>query len=118
MTAFTSAIGPQIERFLAHKRALRRAYHREEAFLREIDRFAIREQSDFVSEQLVRIYFSSFSPAARPNRLILIRQLARFLVFEEPRTFIPSSRFLGIRRQRPVIRVLSRAEASRFLDAC
>jgi integrase/recombinase XerD len=118
MSAFTSCLGPQIERFLVHKRALGRGYHREEAFLREIDRFASSGQDGFLSEQLVRIYFSSFTPAARPNRLTLIRQLARFLVFEESRTFIPSTRFLGIRRQRPVIRVLSRAEASRFLDAC
>jgi integrase/recombinase XerD len=118
MSTFTSCLGPQIERFLVHKRAMGRGYHREEAFLREIDRFASRGQNDFLSEQLVRIYFSSFTPAARPNRLTLIRQLARFLVFEESRTFIPSTRFLGIRRQRPVIRVLSREEAGRFLDAC
>ena len=117
MSAFTSSLGPQIERFLAHKHALGFAYHREEAFLRELDRFALREQSDFVSENLVRIYLSTFSQLARPQRLTLIHQLARFLVFEEPRTFIPSTRFLGIRRQRPVIRVLSRAEASRFLNA-
>ena len=101
MSAFTSSIGPQIERFLTHKRALGRAYHREEAFLRELDCFALREQSDFVSESLVRIYLSTFSQRARPSRLTLIHQLARFLVFEEPRTFIPSTRFLGIRRQRP-----------------
>jgi integrase len=118
MSAFTSRLGPQIERFLVHKRALGRGYHREEAFLREIDRSASLGQNDFLSEQLVRTYFSGFTPAARPNRLTLIRQLARFLVFEETRTFIPSTRFLGIRRQRPVIRVLSCAEASRFLDAC
>jgi integrase len=118
MSDFTSCLGPQIERFLVHKRALGRGYDREEAFLREIDRFASHGQNDFLSEPLVRIYFSSFTPAARPNRLTLIRQLARFLVFEESRTFIPSTRFLGIHRQRPVIRVLSRAEAGRFLDAC
>ena len=118
MSAFTSSIGPQIEHFLSHKRALGRIYDREEDFLNEIDRFAVREGSDFVSDNLVRTYLSSFSLHARPNRLVLIRQLARFLVFEEPRTFIPSTRFLGIRRQRPVMRVLSRAEASRFLDAC
>jgi integrase/recombinase XerD len=118
MNAFTSCLGPQIERFLAHKRALGRAYQREEAFLHEIDRFAVREQSDFVSEQLVRVYLSSFSALARPQRLTITHQLARFLACEEPRTFIPSTRFLGIHRKRPVIRVLSRVEASRFLDAC
>ena len=118
MSAFTSSIGPQIERFLAHKRALGFTYRREEAFLHELDRFAVREQNDFVSENLVRIYLSTFGQRARPARRTLIHQLARFLVFEEPRTFSPPARFLGIRRQRPVIRVLSRAEASQFLDAC
>jgi len=118
MNAFTSSLGPQIERFLAHKRALGFTYHREESFLREFDRFALREQSEFVSENLVRIYLSTFSQPARPHRLTLLHQLARFLMCEEPRTFIPPTRFLGVRRKRPVIRILSRAEASRFLDAC
>lgn len=118
MSAFTSPLGPQIERFLAHKRALGRTYHREKAFLREFDRFALREQNNFISENLVRIYLSDFGQSARPNRLTLIRQMARFLMLEEPRTFVPSTRFLGIHRRRPVIRVLSREEASRFLDAC
>jgi integrase/recombinase XerD len=118
MNAFASSLGAQIERFLAHKRALGFTYLREESFLREFDRFALREQSEFVSENLVRIYLSTFSQPARPQRLTLLHQLARFLMFEDPRTFIPSTRFLGIRRKRPVIRVLSRAEASRFLDAC
>ena len=118
MSAFTSSLGPQIQCFLVHKRALGFAYHREEAFLHELDRLALREQIDFVSENLVRIYLSIFSPRARPQRLTLIHQLARFLTFEDPRTFIPSTRFLGIRRKRPVIRVLSRAEAIQFLDAC
>lgn len=118
MIAFTSYLGPQIERFLAHKRALGFAYHREKAFLRELDRFALREQNDFISENLVRIYLSAFPASSRPHRLTLIRQLTRFLILEEPRTFMPATRFLGIHRQRPVIRVLSREEAIRFLDAC
>jgi integrase/recombinase XerD len=118
MTTFTSSLGPAMERFLAHKRALGFAYHREEIFLREIDLFALREQSDFVSENLVRIYLSTFSPLARPQRLTLIHQWTRFLMCEEPCTFIPPARFLGIRRKRAVIRVLSRSEAGRFLDAC
>jgi len=95
MSIFTSPLGSQIERFLAHKRALGLIYHREEAFLREFDRFVLREQDEAVlSDNLVRAYFAAFGQAARPNRLTLIRQLARFLIFEEPRTFVPSSRFL------------------------
>jgi integrase len=107
-----------MERFLEHKHNLGFAYHREESFLSELDRLAQRRGDDLISEDLVRAYLSCFSLAARPHRLTLVRQLARFLFLEEPRTFVPSSRFLGIRRRRPVIRVLSREEASRFLDAC
>jgi integrase/recombinase XerD len=118
MRAFTSPLGPQIERFLAHKNALGFAYDREKAFLHEFDCFALREPNDFVSENLVRIYLSAFPPSTRPHRLTLTRQLTRFLLFEEPRTFMPPTRFLGIHRRSPVIRVLSREEASRFLDAC
>jgi len=119
MSGFTSSLGSQIERFLAHKRALGLTYHREEAFLREFDRFALREPGEgILTEKLVRAYLSDFGQPARPNRLILIRQLARFLIFEQPHTFVPSTRFLGIHRRSPVIRVLSREEASRFLDAC
>ena len=52
-TSSTSRIGLSIERFLAHKRTLGRTYCRE-AFLREIDRFAQREDSDFLSGSLAR----------------------------------------------------------------
>jgi len=114
-----SPLGSQIERFLAHKRALGLIYHREEAFLHEFDRFALLEKGEAVlSDELVRAYLSAFGPAGRPNRLTLIRQMARFLLLEEPRTFVPSNRFLGIHRRQPVIRVLSREEGGRFLDAC
>lgn len=119
MSTFTSPLSSQIERFLAHKRALGAIYHREEAFLREFDRFALRERSEpILSDELVRAYLSAFGEAGRPNRLTLMRQMARFLISEEPRTFVPSTRFLGIHRRSPVIRVLSREEACRFLDAC
>jgi integrase len=118
MKTFTSRLGLQIERFLEHKHSLGLAYHREERFLSELHRLAQRRGDDLLSEDLVRAYLSCFSQAARPNRLTLIRQLARFLCLEEPSTFVPSTRFLGIHRRRPMIRVLSREEASRFLDAC
>lgn len=111
MNAFTSSLRTQIERFLAHKRALGFTYHREESFLREFDRFALREQSEFVSENLVRIYLSTFSQPARPQRLTLLHQLARFLVFEEPALSsqrldssvfagnVPSSVYCPVRKQ-------------------
>lgn len=108
----------QIARFLAHKRALGFAYRREQAFLGEFRRLASSRQEAFLSEALARQYLSSWSDAGRPNRLTVMRALARFLVIEEPRTFIPPARFLGVRRRRPPIHIFSRDEACRFLEAC
>jgi len=118
MSTFTSPLAPQIERFLAHKLALGFRYRREMAFLRELDGFAALSNRDVISETLVRDFLSRFGHSARPGRLTLIRQLALYLVLEDPRTFVPPRRFLGIRRKRTAIRVLSRDEACRFLDAC
>ena len=118
MSAFTSPLAPLIESFLAHKLALGFGYNRERAFLREFDRFAALSNCDVLSETLVRGFLSRFSHAARPARLTLVRQLAQYLVLQDPRTFMPPRRFLGIRRKRPAIRVLSRDEACRFLDSC
>ena len=81
-------------------------------------RFAALSDCDVLSETVVRGFLSRFSHAARPARLTLVRQLAQYLVLQDPRTFVPPRRFLGIRRKRPVIRVLSRNEACRFLDSC
>lgn len=118
MSTWSSPLGDLLERFLAHKRALGFGYRREEALLHELDFVASRSSARWVSQTLMREYLSAFSQAARPARLTVLRQLARFAVLEEPRTFLPPSRFLGIRRRRPTIRVLSRDEACRFLDAC
>jgi integrase/recombinase XerD len=114
MTTLSSGI----ERFLAHGRALGFGYRREEAFLEEIDRLACSRQESILSEALVREYLSRWSVASRSNRLTIVRVLARSLAIDEPRTFIPPARFLGIRRRRPVIRVFSLEEARRFLAAC
>ncbi len=118
MSAFTSVFEWHLQRFLAHKRSLGFAYRREEGYLREFDRFARPIHEAVLSEEVVRGYLSGVSASSRPHHLTMIRQLARFLLLEEPRTFIPPERFLGARRRRPVIRVLSPAEAGRFLDAC
>jgi len=113
-----STLESQITLFLAHKRALGFAYRREQGFLRELGRLAASRYEAVLSEALVRQYLSSWSEAGRSNRLTVTRALARFLVLEEPRTFIPPTRFLGIRRRRRPVRVFSRDEAGRFLAAC
>lgn len=113
-----SPLEAQVACFLAHKQALGFVYRRERAFLDELSRLASSRQETFLSEDLARRYLSSWSEAGRPNRLTVLRALARYLVIEEPRTFIPPTRFLGIRRRRPPVRVFSREEACRFLAAC
>ena len=118
MSAYISSLGPQIERFLAHKRGLGFIYCREERFLAEFDRVAADLDEGLLTESLVRTYLSRFAVPGRPNRLTLMRQLGRFLIPEEPCTFVPTTAFLGVRRRHPVIRVLSRQEARRFLQAC
>jgi integrase len=118
MSDWRSPLADQLQRFLAHRRALGFAYIREERFLREVDRLATSSTDAVVSEAFARSYLSVFDPASRQHRLTILRQLARFLLLEEPRTFLPPPHFLGIRRRRPVVRVLSRDEARRFLDAC
>jgi integrase len=118
MKSFASPLGSDIARFLAHKRGLGFAYHREEWFLHDLDRIAATRQDEVVSEALVREYLAEAGTASRTHRLTVARQLARFLAVEEPSTFIPPARFLGTCRQRSAIRVLTREEAGRFLDAC
>lgn len=113
-----NALGSQIACFLAHKRATGLAYCREEGFLKELGRVAESRQEVLLSEGLARDYLSRWSEAGRPNRLTIMRVLARFLAIDEPRTFVPPPRFLGIRRRRPVVRVFSRVEVRRFLAAC
>ena len=112
MSMFTSALTPYLDRFLA--------YRKQESMLRQLDRLLvdIDASAPILDEQLVRRFVADGPPASRPHRLTLVRQIAKFLGVEEPRTFVPPSRFLGVSQQRPVIRLLSREEARRFLAAC
>lgn len=120
MSAFTSPIAEQLDRFLVHKRGLGFTYRSEEWLLGQLDRVAADAglTGAVVDQSLVRRFVANGSRGSRSHRLTLVRHVARFLAVEEPRTFIPPTRFIGVRRQRPVIRVLSRDEAGRFLRAC
>jgi integrase len=119
MNAPTSPFVDHVARLLAYKQALGVAYVRERRFFAEVERLTIGWPDAVLSEALVRTYLTRGPKDSRPHRLTAIRALARFLVVEEPRTFVPPPRFLGIRRRRPpVTRVLSREEAGRFLLAC
>lgn len=119
MNAFRSPLASQLSRFLAHKRALGFAYLAEEGLLRRLDRIAADEaRGATVDDGLVRRFVAAGARSTRSQRLTVVRQFARFIAVQAPGTFVPPHRFLGARRNRPVIRVLSRTEAGRFLDAC
>ena len=118
MNAATSPFARPIARLLAHKRALGLGYVREERFLAEIERLTVGWPDAVLSEVVARTYLTGRTDGARPNRLTVLRALAIFHSLDDPRTFVPPLRVLGIRRRRPAIRVLSREEASRFLFAC
>ena len=89
MKSFASPLGSDIARFLDHKHGLGFAYDREEWFLHDLDRIAATRHDAVVSEGLVRGYLAEASAGCRSHRLTVIRQLARFLVLEEPDTFVP-----------------------------
>lgn len=120
MSVFTSPLASQLDRFLKYKHSLGYRYLNEEVLLCYLDRAAIDSglEEPVIDEAFFRQFVSQASIGSRMHRLTLARQLSRFVAMEEPRTFVPPRSYLGIRRQQPVIRVLSREEARRFLDAC
>lgn len=118
MNGFTSQFAAHAVNFLEHKRSLGMTYRREEGFLRELDHFAAKRGEIGIDEPFIREYLTQRTRRSRPNHLTLVRQFAQFVQLQQPETFVPPPRFLGIRRRRPVIRVLSREQCLSFLDAC
>lgn len=118
MKPFTSVIAPSLCRFLSHKRSLGFVYGLEERLLGELDKVALNTTGAQLDEALVRRFVATGCRSTRAHRLSLVRQLTRFVAMEQPGTFVPPRGYLGVRRQRPVLRVLSREEAGRFLRAC
>ncbi len=111
-------MGLAIEGFLQHKRALGHRYLREAAHLRALDRLAAAHATAVVTEALAREYVSAGSAKSRAHRLTVVRQLAQFIALDSAHMFVPPTRFLGIRRARTPIQILSREQYARFLDAC
>ena len=74
-----------------------------------------------ITSDIVRAFVArrgTESETTRAHRLTLIREVCRFVALDDPRTFLPEARFLGIHRHTSVPRVLSLEEGRRFLDAC
>ena len=119
---YSSLLGPAITRFLEHKRALGIIYMTQAQQLANFDRFLsgrLDPGKPVISEELVREWHSQWTDQkmiTRKGRLTVIRQLCQFLVVEEPRTFVPPVRFLGIGNSHYAPRILTRHEAKRFLE--
>lgn len=122
--AFISPLASQIQRFLQFKRAAGCCYREEGRELGVLDRFLashLTASDPVITEKIIRAYLAHnrvISERTRESRLSLLRQLCRFIALEEPRTVIPPIRFLGIRRNLFVPRILTRVEARKFLKAC
>jgi integrase len=121
---FKSPIASQIERFLHFKRAAGYRYCEEERELLVLDRFfasQLTAHNPIITDKIIRAYLAESrnnSDTTRANRLSILRQLCCFIKMEEPRTFIPPSRFLCIHRKPFVPRILTRVEGREFIKAC
>ncbi len=123
-STFSSPLADVLARFLACKRAAGYRYADEARALGLLDQFLTRALSPadpVITLDVVRRYVArrgEESETTRAHRLSLIRQFCRFLALEQPRTVVPTTRFLGIHRRSFVARVMSQEEGQRFLIAC
>ena len=121
---WSSPLADTLQRFLEGKRAAGYRYRAEAERLGALDRFLLETLSPtdpVITSDMVRAFVArrgSESETTRAHRLSLIREVCRFLALDDPRTFVPPTRFLGIHRRTRVPRVLSLEEGRRFLDAC
>ena len=121
---FASPLASQITRFLRLKRARGCRYLEEERMLHDLDRFLalhLPKPDPLISDEVNRGYLArrgNESETTREHRLSLLREFCKFLALEDPRTSIPPTRYLGIRRRPFVPRVLTLEEGRRFLQVC
>jgi integrase/recombinase XerD len=121
---FSSALGEPLYRFLKIKRTAGYKYREEERSLFALDNFlksVLTEGPPVISYEIAKQYLTRWgreNDTTRSHRLGLLRQFCRFLVLEEPRTFVPPKRFMGIKRCSFTPRILTRDEGQRFILAC
>ena len=123
-STWSSPLAAALERFLEGKRAAGYRYRAEAQALGALDRVlseSLSPTDPVITSAIVRAFVArrgTESETTRAHRLTLIREVCRFLALDDPRTFVPAARFLGIHRRTSVPRVLSLDEGRRFLDAC
>ncbi len=123
-STWSSPLAAALQRFLEGKRAAGYRYRAEAKALGVLDRFlgtTLSPTDPVITSDIVRAFLArrgTESETTRAHRRTLIREVCRFLALDDPRTFVPAARFLGIHRRTSVPRVLSLDEGRRFLDAC
>lgn len=121
---FTSPLGKQLYRFLEIKRATGCKYKDEERSLLVMDQFlssVLSEEPPFINREVAKKYLTRWNKendTTRSHRLTILRQVCWFLSLEDPRTFIPPKRFMGIKPCHFSPRILTRMEGKRFIEAC
>lgn len=121
---FISPLREQFLQFFKIKRTVGYKYREEERALGVLDKFlesTLAREGPVITRDIVRQYVTRWgheSDTTRSHRLSLIRQVCQFFALTESRTFIPPKRFLGIKRCKFTPRILTRAEAIRFVKAC
>lgn len=120
----TSPLADALQRFLAAKRAAGYRYRAETDLLRALDRFLatrLPAEDPIITPEVVRQFVArrgQETETTRAHRLSLLRQFCLFLALEDPRSYVPGRRLLGIVPCAFRPRVLTREEAHRFLIAC
>ena len=123
-STWSSPLAAALQRFLEGKWAAGYRYRAEVQALGALDRLlseTLSPTDPVIISAIVRTFVArrgTESETTRAHRLTLIREVCRFLALDDPRTFVPAARFLGIQRRTSVPRVLSLDEGRRFLDAC
>ena len=121
---FISPMKDLLYRFLESKKAAGYKYRVEERSLFVLDKFlntTLSQEDPIINCDIVRQYIAKWgnkNDTTRAHRLSLLRQFCLFLSFDEPRTFVPPRRFMGIKRCVFTPRILTRIECKKFVEAC
>ena len=103
-STWSSPLAAALQRFLEGKRAAGYRYRAEAKALGVLDRFlgeTLSPTDPVITSDIVRAFVArrgTESETTRAHRLTLLREVCRFLALDDPRTFVPAARFLGIHR--------------------
>ena len=117
---FTSAIGPSLARFLAHKQALGRKYDSQRQQLVQLDRFLTMHSASDLDAESFSAWCSStrhLMPSGRRMQMLLVRRFCLFRRRSEPNCFVPDPSQFPPPQPRIPPYIFSEAEIVRLLHA-